>query len=203
MSSFNTLHTTGQCPASTRCIQLDSVQLQHVAYNWTVSSFNTLHTTGQCPASTRCIQLDSVQLQHVAYNWTALIFPFSYLISLSLSYSPCLSLSVSLSLSLCLSACLSLSHSLSVSLLCYVHLDFDFTPLLWTLFETIKVCVCLSRSLLPELTVDGLIRLLHHIEADLGTSAQDAEYYSSPMFDAEEKIDLIQSVPFRGLRVRV
>ena len=86
-----------------------------------------------------------------------------------------------------------------------MHLDFDFTPLLWTLFETIKVCVyvSLSSSLLPELTVDGLIRLLHHIEAELGTSGQDAEYYSSPMFDAEEKIDLIQSVPFQGLCVQV
>ena len=69
--------------------------------------------------------------------------------------------------------------------------------------KQIKVCVCLSSSLLPELTVDGLIRLLHHIEADLGTSAQDAEYYSSPMFDAEEKIDLIQSVPYQGLCVQV
>ena len=84
-----------------------------------------------------------------------------------------------------------------------MHLDFDFTPLLWTLFETIKVCVCLSSSSLPELTVDGLIRLLHHIEADLGTSTQDAKYYSSPVFNEEEKTDLIQSVSFQGLCVQV
>ena len=51
--------------------------------------------------------------------------------------------------------------------------------------------------------MDGLIRLLHHIEADLGTSAQDAKYYSSPVFNEEEKTDLIQSVPFQGLCVQV
>ena len=44
--------------------------------------------------------------------------------------------------------------------------------------------------------MDGLIRLLHHIEADLGTRGQDAEYYGSPILDAEEKMDLIQSVQF-------
>ena len=61
-----------------------------------------------------------------------------------------------------------------------------------------SIFVCLSRSLLPELTVDGLIRLLHHIEADLDTAGQDAEYYGSPILDPEEKIDLIQSVKFRA-----
>ncbi|XP_076441601.1 uncharacterized protein LOC143280800 [Babylonia areolata] len=49
-----------------------------------------------------------------------------------------------------------------------------------------------SGSLLPELTVDGLIRLLHHIEADLNSGKQGVEYYGSPILNPEEKIDLIQ-----------
>ena len=88
----------------------------------------------QCPASTCCIQLDSID------------FPFllsDQSLSLSHSHSVCFSLSHSRSHSLCLSV----SLCLTLSLLCYVHLDFDFTPLLWTLFETIKVCVCLSLVL--------------------------------------------------------
>jgi hypothetical protein len=49
-------------------------------------------------------------------------------------------------------------------------------------------------SLLPELTVDGLIRLLHHIETDIDSGKPGAEYYTSPLVNTEEKIDLIQSV---------
>nr|KAG5691632.1 hypothetical protein BaRGS_023803 [Batillaria attramentaria] len=47
-------------------------------------------------------------------------------------------------------------------------------------------------SLLPELTVDGLIHLLRHIEADLRTRKPGVEYYYTPIMDAEEKLDIIQ-----------
>ncbi|KAK7476228.1 hypothetical protein BaRGS_00032504, partial [Batillaria attramentaria] len=49
-----------------------------------------------------------------------------------------------------------------------------------------------SGSLLPELTVDGLIHLLRHIEADLRTRKPGVEYYYTPIMDAEEKLDIIQ-----------
>lgn len=50
------------------------------------------------------------------------------------------------------------------------------------------------RSLPPQLTIDGLIRLLHHIESDFASNGSEGDYYRSPILKTEDKENIIQCV---------
>ncbi|XP_025104308.1 centrosomal protein kizuna-like [Pomacea canaliculata] len=58
--------------------------------------------------------------------------------------------------------------------------------------ENVDEAIHSTGSLPPQLTIDGLIRLLHHIESDFASNGPEGDYYRSPILKTEDKENIIQ-----------